>query len=557
MTVTSLPPVSVVICVYTSERWRIFRQAVGAVTAQQPGELIIVVDHNPELLERTQTAFDRARVVPNSHRRGLAGARNVGVEAAHGDIVVFLDDDAVPLPGWLAALTAPFADPAVLGVGGAVRPWWAKERPRWFPDEFLWVVGCSYRGLPQTRAPIRNPIGASMAYRRSVLMEVGGFDTALGRVGKHPVGCEETELAIRAARRYPDGLHLYEPSAVVRHRVPAERATCSYFLRRCYAEGQSKAQVTRRTDGHVVLTTERAYTRRVLPSALLRSARAALRGDMRMAGRAAAVTLGLLATVAGYTWGRGRRPDVARPRKTGSLGMAVWRRTPAAGQAAARWLARHAPGRYPRWGNLRRREPFSAHYGYDRGTPIDRHYIESFLHRCRADVSGRVLEVKDATYAQRYGSRLDRVDVVDIDPANRQATLVADLCQVGSLPAARFDCVILTQTLHLLPEPLEALVNLRQALAPGGVLLITVPTLSRTVRAAEGPDYWRWTPVGLRQLLSGVWPDAEIKAEGHGNLVVALGSLLGLAGEELDTAELDCQDPAFPVVVTARVHVSS
>jgi SAM-dependent methyltransferase len=546
---------AVVICAYTFARWDALSQAIGGAAAQRPDELVVVVDHSPELLARAQATFDCARVVPNHYRRGLAGARNTGVDATSSDVVVFLDDDAVPSPGWLTALTAPFADPAVLGVGGAVHPWWEGEPPRWFPEEFLWVVGCSYRGLPQTRARIRNPIGASMAYRRDVLVDVGGFDVRLGRVGRNPVGCEETELAIRAAQRHPDGLHLYEPSAVVRHRVPVERTTYSYFVRRCYAEGLSKAQVTRRAEGSGVLTAERAYVQSVLPSALRRSVAAMLQGDLRIAGRVAAIIIGLLATVAGYVRGSGRQDGTARPHEPRSLVTLLWSRIPAPGRTAARWLVRHGPGRRPRWGNLRRLEPFSAHYGYDRGTPIDRHYIEAFLNRCREDVSGRVLEVKDSTYARRYGARLSRIEVVDIDAGNPDATLVADLCEVGSLPAARFDCVILSQTLHLLQEPALALANVRQALAPGGVLLLTVPTISRVVREAEGRDCWRWTPAGLRQLLTGFWPTAGIEVEGHGNLVTALGCLLGLAAEELDTTELRCQDAVFPVVVTARVRV--
>ena len=119
-------------------------------------------------------------MVANTGTRGLSGARNTGVDAASGDIVAFLDDDAAAADGWLAALTAPFADPHVVGTGGGAEPVWTLPRPGWFPDEFGWVVGCSYRGLPVTRAPVRNPIGCNMAFRRAALLEVGGFRDEVG-----------------------------------------------------------------------------------------------------------------------------------------------------------------------------------------------------------------------------------------------------------------------------------------------------------------------------------------------------------------------------------------
>jgi hypothetical protein len=209
----------------------------------------------------------------------------------------------------------------------------------------------------------------------------------------------------------------------------------------------------------------------------------------------------------------------------------------------------------PRWGNLRRLRPFSERYGFDRGLPVDRFYIEAYLARHAADVRGRVLEVKDASYTVRFGgSSVSASDVLDIDPNNVDATVVADLCDEGSLPAARFDCFVLTQTLHLLSDVQTGLRNAWQALAPGGVLLLTAPTLARVDRHLTEIDFWRFTPRGLERLLADACPDAEAEVEGRGNLITAIAFLAGLSADELKAEELAHADPFFPILACARVR---
>ena len=194
------PRISVVICAYTDRRWDSLVDALASAEAQDPAphEVLVVIDHNDDLLTHAIDAFPRARVFANDDARGLSGARNTGVRHATGEIIAFLDDDARARPSWLRALARAFEDPTVIGAGGVAFPAWESRAPAWIPSEFLWVVGCSYRGLPMTRAEIRNPIGANMAFRRSVLEGVGGFTDGIGRVGRTPLGCEETELSIRA-----------------------------------------------------------------------------------------------------------------------------------------------------------------------------------------------------------------------------------------------------------------------------------------------------------------------------------------------------------------------
>jgi SAM-dependent methyltransferase len=208
----------------------------------------------------------------------------------------------------------------------------------------------------------------------------------------------------------------------------------------------------------------------------------------------------------------------------------------------------------PRWGNLRRLDPFSDQWGFDRGTPVDRIYIDWFLRRHAGDIRGRVLEVKEGHYANRFGDLVETVDIVDIDPDNTNATLIADLGESDSLPSRRFDCFIFTQTLQYVSDPESALTNAYGTLVPGGTLLVTAPTISMVSPASAGIDRWRFTPAGLTCLLERVCPDAEIAVTGYGNVLASIAITLGLAAEEMRDHEVEHHDPRFPLVVTARVR---
>jgi hypothetical protein len=309
--------VTVVICAYTTERWSRLRDAVDSVLRQSPApdEVLVVVDHNRVLEDRAREHLEPrgVRVVASLGPRGLSGARNTGTSLGQGEVIVFLDDDAAAEPGWLTALVRHYADADVLGVGGLVVAEWEHAAPAWFPPEFAWVVGCSYVGLPTSTAEVRNPIGASMSFRRSVLERVGGFSSALGRVGATPRGCEETELSIRARQAFPRGTILHEPSSVVRHHVPEARAEVGYFRSRCWSEGMSKAEVHRATPSLRVLGVERNYVTRTLLGAAVRNV-----GDSARHRRSAPllqtgmIGLGVFLTSAGYTAGLVRAADLRR-----------------------------------------------------------------------------------------------------------------------------------------------------------------------------------------------------------------------------------------------------
>jgi len=298
--------ISVVICAHTEARWEPLAHAVASLRSQSiiPREILVVIDHNLALADRACHQLPGAKVIENGQQRGISGARNSGIAAARGAIIAFLDDDAIAAPDWIAQLLAGYSSPDVLGVGGAIEPHWQGGRPRWFPEEFDWVVGCTYLGMPRAAAPVRNLIGCNMSFRREVFARIGGFRDEIGRVGARPSGCDETELCIRLRQHLPHALLLYSPLARVRHQVPAERARWAYFHARCLLEGRSKALVARLVGAGDGSATERAYTLRTLPRGVARGLVDTLaRSDPSGLARAGAITLGLAITTAGYLQG--------------------------------------------------------------------------------------------------------------------------------------------------------------------------------------------------------------------------------------------------------------
>ena len=219
-----------------------------------------------------------------------------------GDIIVFLDDDAIAQPGWLSALMRPYGDPNVIGVGGRAEPGWATRRPPWWPGEFDWVVGCTYTGMePGT---VRNLQGCNSSYRRD-LFEIGGFASHIGRSARHrlPLAAEEAEFCIRAVKARPRGVFVYDDQALMVHRVPPARQSFSYFRTRCLSEGLSKALVTKSVGVGAGLATERRYSTVTLPVGMLRGLRRGARGDWAGLLRAGAIIVGLMYTTLGYGLG--------------------------------------------------------------------------------------------------------------------------------------------------------------------------------------------------------------------------------------------------------------
>lgn len=229
-----------------------------------------------------------------------------------------------------------------------------------------------------------------------------------------------------------------------------------------------------------------------------------------------------------------------------------------------RHLLRPAPGHNlayrlrrltrPLWlGSLGKTVPTSDSWGFDRGTPVDRGYIEQFLEENRDVIRGRVVEIQDRLYTKRFGTGVTSSDVLDIDASNPRATIVADLAAADHVASDAYDCLIVTQTLHLIRDTRAAVTHLHRMLAPGGSLLATLPAVSRVSRGVGvHGDYWRFTVASAEWLFGDVFGPSAITVTSRGNVLGAIAFLTGLAVEELSRSELAVTDPYFPVIVTVR-----
>lgn len=290
-----LGTVGVVVCTHDLSRLARLVAAVRSVEAQTrpPEELLVVVDGDEFLALHVQAALPGRRVECLGENRGVSVARTTGARQLDTDLVVFLDDDAVADPGWLAGLLLPLHEHDVLGVSGRSLPVFEGRRPAWLPDEFLWALGCSYRGMPTVATRVRNFYGGCAVVRRSVFLEVGGYDPAAGHHGDRPGGGEEADFCLRASA-VTGGVFAFQPGAVIHHHVPRSRLTLRYLTRRCFSEGVAKARMARRLPPGA-LDAERSFAR-ALPAAVGRALLHPSRAPQAvgLVTASAAVLLGLL-----------------------------------------------------------------------------------------------------------------------------------------------------------------------------------------------------------------------------------------------------------------------
>ena len=230
--------------------------------------MILVLDPVPELMEFYKSRLSENVKIVMSEKRGLSNARNVGVRQAQGLIVAFIDDDAVADRYWLQNLIKDYEDLDVVGVGGYIQPSWESGRPFWFPEELDWIVGCSYKGLPEHKAIVRNPIGCNMSFRKSVFEKVGYFRSDVGRFGKVLLAGEEPEFSLRVLKKIPNSKIIYDPSPVVYHKVGKSRVRFQYSLRRSFYEGVSKALIVGGEGSVSSLSAENRYLGYLLKTAV-------------------------------------------------------------------------------------------------------------------------------------------------------------------------------------------------------------------------------------------------------------------------------------------------
>jgi len=306
--------VSVVVCTYTMDRYDVFSEAVESVVAQtyDPLEVVLVIDGNPEVYERVAEEFgDHESVIVhnNEENRGISFSRTKGAELASGEIVAFIDDDGVAEPDWIEHHVAAYEQTEAVAVGGYVAPEWVGEKPAFFPEEFYWLVGCTERGFAEDGDEIRNGYGSNVSYRRSVFLDVGGYDVNTGRKGDRHIQAHEAPVGIRIREEYGKGV-VYVEDAVVHHTLFAYRGEFRWLVFRSFWQGFSKRVMELLYPG--AQGNESAFLRdlvvRALPS---RVKRAVVEKSTKPIQEAVAIVVFTAAVGLGYLYGLTKR-DVLR-----------------------------------------------------------------------------------------------------------------------------------------------------------------------------------------------------------------------------------------------------
>ncbi|MFZ3234575.1 MAG: glycosyltransferase [Stellaceae bacterium] len=510
--------VSIIITTYNHARFLAdaIESALGQSTA--PDEVIVVDDGSTDDPGSVVSRYPQVRLIRQPNQ-GLAAARNTGWRAARGYYLVFLDADDRLKPNALASNLHRFDERPECAFVYAAFDFVDAEGRHLDSPPLVSVGEDAYASFLKENC-VR--MHAAVMYRRDYLEEAGGFDERL------PC-CEDYELYLRLARRY---------------RVAAG-AECVAEYRR---HGSNMSENSALMLGTVleVLRRENRYVKNNVEWS-----RASESGARYW--KSVYVEAQVYATLRARASGPRQIPWRATARVL-ALAPATFLRI-AGGRVLKSIRARLTPSRRKsvKFGDLRRLRPISSNFGFDRGKPVDRRYIEDFLSRHAEDIKGRVLEIGDNTYTRQYGeARVTRSDVLHVSAENPAATLVGDLAEGHNLPSAAFDCIVLTQTLHFIYDISKAAATLHRMLKPGGVLLVTVAGVSCIEQEPNWAPLWTLSSTALRRLLGGAFGDDQVCVSAYGNVLAAVAFLHGLAESELRPAELDAHDPQYPVIVAAR-----
>jgi glycosyltransferase involved in cell wall biosynthesis len=525
------PAVSIVVPFFNAARF--LEESIVSVFAQSytRWELILVDDGSSDggtAIARIHAERHPSRVRylehPGHARRGVSAARNLGIRHAAGGYIALLDADDVWLPSKLAAqvqILDAHAEAAMVYNRSQYWYSWTGDvedrrrdhvKPLAVPPDTLLMPPTLLSLILREKSPV--PCPCSVLIRRQAVERVGGFEERVGDLFEDQAFYAKVllTLPVYAAggcwdryRQHPDQIcAIAERSG----RIPALRRTFLEWLERYLIDHEARGTEVWDALQYAL----QPYRRRM---------------DARTA------------------FDRWVRPFAARalPDTTQNWLRRRWR-----------GLAYTPPVGRVRFGDLRSITPVTRSWGYGRGVPIDRYYIERFLARNAGDVRGSVLEVGDDRYTFRFGfPAVTSSDVLNVAAGDPQTTIVADLSRPEQLPADRFDCVIITQTLQLIDDLRSAIGALHRMLRPGGVVLATLPGISQTHHGDWG-GHWRWnfTALSARTLFESAFAPGDVTVETRGNVLAATAFLQGLAAEDLRRDELDHDDPDYQVSILVR-----
>jgi glycosyltransferase involved in cell wall biosynthesis len=531
--------VAVVITAYNHAHF--LADAIQSVLIQRhpADEIIVIDDGSTDGPNAVVAQYSGVRIIRQTNQ-GLAAARNAGLQAATSETIVFLDADDRLLPEAIEEGLACFERNPQSGLvyGGHRR-----TDAHWKPigEDSYSPISLAYTDLLQG-----NLIGmhATVMYWRERLEEIGGFDTSLRR-------CEDYDVYLRMAQAHSITSH---PGIVAEYRIHGQNMSSNprdmlrWVLK---VHGRQKRFAFAHPGGAQAWRRGRSTWREYYShQAVLLARQAGLRNGMRPRAvkdiLEAAITSPSHATRFLVMSVRRRLRDILPPPLLRQITQfRSGRRSPTLGRV--------------RFGDLGGTAPIDDDFGFGRGTPIDRGYITEFLSRHAKDIAGKVLEVGDDEYSRRFGgANIIQQDILHIDPGNPRATITGDLSKPDMLPPAAFDCLVLTQTLHLIYDMPAAVREMHRALKPNGVVLLTVPGISRIDRGEWGKDWcWSLTEASARRMFSDVFGPDRVQVETYGNVFAATAFLQGLALEEVSYAKLSVRDPAFPVIISVRAQRSS
>jgi glycosyltransferase involved in cell wall biosynthesis/SAM-dependent methyltransferase len=508
-------------------------------------EIIVVDDGSSDNTAEVAACFSHVGVrLIRQKNQGLAAARNTGLAASHGEFVVFLDADDRLLPTALQHGLECFQTHSECGfVFGGYKAVYANDNHE--TEVYIPRVRQAEWYLEFLR---RNCVAmhGTVMFRRSVLLAVGGYDATLS-------AAEDYDVYLRVSSRFPVACHFNTVAEYWFHGSNMTGNAALMLKSTLRALGKQKRLLSSAAQQEAWAEGVR-YWQHYYGTDLSKIVRGAIR-DKRL----------VLASHKGWVLFR-HAPQFFFRQAFRQGSRAVHRLAKSVLPASAQRLAQRALGSSAtpplgavRFGDLRRLQPIDPDFGFNRGTPIDRYYIEGFLNRNCADIQGRVLEIGDSTYTQAFGAeRVRQSDVLHVHAGNPLATFVGDLTEAPQIPSDTFDCFIFTQTLHLIYDFRRALQTIYRILKPGGVLLMTVPGITK-IGDAEWSKTWHWsfTSLSVQQMLEEVFPAAQVQVQTYGNLLAAIAFLEGLAAQELPYDKLNAHDSKYTVTVAARALKSS
>ncbi len=531
-TLMAQQPLVSVIIIFLNAGDRFFKEAIASVFAQtyQHWELLLVDDGSTDISSKIAYQYaqqypDQIRYLEHEFRqnRGMSAARNLGIHHARGEYIALLDADDIWLPQKLEKQVAILeAHPDAAMVYGSSQMW------------FNWPGSPSSRQLNRQRSlgvkpdsliapPILLPLflernaetpgTCAVLIRREIVQAVGGFEDSFRGMFEDQAffykvclsatvfvesGCwdryrqhDNSACSVAQAQGYCDPFQLN----------PAHLTFLNWFEQYLTQQGVRDRSVWQALNTalfpyrHPKLYQMKNFVRSLIPASVRTQLRATLKG---------------------------------KPEKpiTGTV----------------------------KFGDLRRITPISQYFGFDRGLPIDRYYIENFLGQQATDIQGRVLEIGDNVYTCQFGGdRITMSDILHVHEGNPDATIIGDLTNAENIPSDTFDCLVLTQTLHLIYDLKAALTTIHRILKPGGTALITVPGISQ-IAVDEWKDYWLWsfTSLSAYKMFGEFFPADHLIIETFGNVLAATAFLQGLATQELQEDELNYHDPSYQVLITIR-----